>query len=79
MENNGNHGNNTIPADKAMLHLTMAARRMFIACIVMCIAFIAAIVIFTQANTARERNILDMMVKLHPGMMEVQQYGEVPK
>ena len=44
----------TIDADKAILHLTFAGRRLLIAHIVTCIAFIIAIVFFTtQKHPAR--------------------------
>ena len=67
-----NEDKNTISADKAILHLTFAGRRLLIAFVVMCVAFVAAIVFFTEANTRREQNILEMFSKLHPAMTEVE-------
>lgn len=75
MENNEKR---TIDADKAMLHLTYAGRRLLIAFVAMCIAFVAAIVFFTEANTKREQNILDMVVKMYPALTEVQN-GQAPE
>lgn len=60
----------TIDADKAILHLTFAGRRLLIAFVVMCIAFVAAIVFFTEANTKREQNILEMFAKMYPAVTE---------
>ena len=55
----------TIDADKAILHLTFAGRRLLIAHIVTCIAFIIAIVFFTTQNTQREQQIIELITKLH--------------
>ena len=62
MENNGRK---TIDADKALLHMTFAGRRLLIAHIVTCIAFIVAIVYFTTQNTQREQQIIDLITRLH--------------
>lgn len=55
---------NTIPADKAILHLNLINRRIIITfitvCMAMCIGFIIMTLIFTNANTQREKNILEM-------------------
>lgn len=45
----------TIDADKALLHMTFAGRRLLIAHVITCIAFIIAIVFFTTQNTQREQ------------------------
>lgn len=55
----------TIDADKAILHLTFAGRRLLIAHVVTCIAFIIAIVFFTTQNTQREEQIINLITKLH--------------
>ena len=70
----------TIDADKAILHLTFAGRRLLIAHIMTCIAFILAIVFFTTQNTQREQQILDLMMKLHTpeAIVEVQN-GTAPE
>lgn len=57
----------TIDADKAILHLTFAGRRLLIAHVITCIAFIIAIVFFTTQNTQREQQIIDLITKLHCG------------
>ena len=40
-------------ADKAIMHLNFANRRMLIALIVVCITFIATIIVFVTGYTAR--------------------------
>ena len=57
----------TIDADKALLHMTFAGRRLLIAHIITCIAFIIAIVFFTTQNTQREQQIIDLITHLHCG------------
>lgn len=57
----------TIDADKALLHMTFAGRRLLIAHVITCIAFIIAIVYFTTQNTQREQQIIDLITKLHCG------------
>lgn len=56
-------------ADKTTLHLSTANKRLFIAfmltLLIVVSGFVAAIKIFTDANTVREAKILDMMVHLH--------------
>ena len=60
-----NSDRKTIDADKAILHLTFAGRRLLIAHIVTCIAFIIAIVFFTTQNTQREEQIINLITNLH--------------
>ena len=55
----------TIDADKALLHMTFAGRRLLIAHVITCIAFIIAIVFFTTQNTQREQQIIDLISSLH--------------
>ena len=55
----------TIDADKAILHMTFAGRRLLIAHIVTCIAFIIAIMYFTTQNTQRENQIINLITNLH--------------
>lgn len=55
----------TIDADKAILHMTFAGRRLLIAHVVTCIAFIIAIVFFTTQNTQREEQIINLITRLH--------------
>ena len=55
-----------IEADKAIMHLNYTNRRLLIAFIAMCVAFVAMTLIFTNANTQREKNILEIMVKQTP-------------
>ena len=58
-------GKKTIDADKALLHMTFAGRRLLIAHICTCIAFIISIVYFTTQNTQREQQIIDLITHLH--------------
>jgi len=60
-----NNDRKTIDADKAILHLTFAGRRLLIAHIVTCIAFIFAIIFFTTQNTQREEQIINLITRLH--------------
>ena len=67
---------NTIPADKAILHLNLINRRIIITFvtlfIVMCMGFVIITMIFTNANTQREKNILEIFAgKDNPIMTEV--------
>lgn len=55
----------TIDADKALLHMTFAGRRLLIAHVITCIAFIIAIVFFTTQNTQREQQIIELISRLH--------------
>ena len=75
-----NSDRKTIDADKAILHLTFAGRRLLIAHIVTCIAFIIAIVFFTTQNTQREEQIINLITNLHCAdvVAEVQN-GPAPK
>lgn len=55
---------NTIPADKAILHLNLINKRIILTFvtlfIVMCMGFVIITMIFTNANTQREKNILEI-------------------
>lgn len=66
---------NTIPADKAILHLNLINRRIictFITVIiVLCMGFVAMTLIFTNANTQREKNILEIFAGTNPTVTEV--------
>ena len=55
----------TNDADKALLHMTFAGRRLLIAHVITCLAFIIAIVFFTTQNTQREQQIIDLIASLH--------------
>ena len=67
---------NTIPADKAILHLNLINKRIIFTFvtlfIVMCMGFVIITMIFTKANTQREKNILEMFAgKNNPIVTEV--------
>ena len=75
-----NNERKTIDADKAILHMTFAGRRLLIAHVVTCIAFIIAIVFFTTQNTMREQQILDLITRLHCTQVTAEvQDGTAPK
>ena len=61
----------TIDADKALLHMTFAGRRLLIAHIITCIAFIIAIVFFTTQNTQREQQIIEQNAKRDQQIIEL--------
>ena len=67
---------NTIPADKAILHLNVINRRLIVTfitvCIVMCVAFVTLTIVFTNANTQREKNILEIFADKTPTVTEVE-------
>lgn len=58
-----------ISADKAILHLNFANRRMLIALVTVCVTFIITIVVFTACYTVREKNWLDTLSRM--GKQEV--------
>lgn len=61
-----------IEADKAIMHLNYTNRRLLIAFIAMCIAFVSLTLIFTNANTQREKQILELLAgKDTPAVTEV--------
>lgn len=62
----------TIQADKALLHLNYANRRMLIALVSMCLTFLLIIVVFVVGYTVRERNWMDTIIKMQtPVVTEV--------
>ena len=56
-------------AEKTVLHLSTSNKRLailfFCTVLALVIGFVSAILIFTNANTKREENILNMMARLH--------------
>ncbi len=66
---------NTIPADKAILHLNLINKRIictFITIVIaLCIGFVTMTLIFTKANTEREKNILEIFAGKNPTVTEV--------
>ena len=51
-------------ADKAIMHLNFANRRMLIALITVCVTFIITIVVFVCGYTVREKNWLDTITRM---------------
>ena len=62
-----------VEADKAILHLNFANRRMLIALITVCFTFIVTIIVFVAGYTAREKNWLNTLMHMNktPGITEV--------
>lgn len=60
-------------AEKTILHLGYANKRMLIALLAVCITFILTIVIFVFGYTIREKNWMDMVVEMQktPAVTEV--------
>lgn len=56
---------NRFEADKAIMHLNFANRRMLIALIIVCITFIVTIIVFVNGYTAREKNWLDTIANMN--------------
>ena len=52
-------------ADKAIMHLNFANRRMLIALITVCLTFIITIIVFVTGYTAREKNWLDTVMNMN--------------
>ena len=52
-------------ADKAIMHLNFANRRMLIALVTVCVTFIATIIVFVTGYTAREKNWLDTITHMN--------------
>lgn len=57
--------------DKAILHMNFSNHRMLVALVTVCVTFILTIIIFVVGYTVRERNWLDTLLKVSPGV-EVQ-------
>ena len=58
-------------ADKAIMHLNFANRRMLIALVTVCLTFIITIIVFVTGYTAREKNWLDTIINMNPPVTEV--------
>ena len=52
-------------ADKAIMHLNFANRRMLIALVTVCLTFIITIIVFVTGYTAREKNWLDTVMNMN--------------
>ena len=60
-----------VAADKAIMHLNWANRRMLIALIIVCVTFIITICVFVKGYTEREKNWLDTIGRMAPAQTEV--------
>ena len=62
-----------IQAEKTILHMSHANRRMLTALISVCVTFILTIIIFVVGYTVREENWLKTIIQMQsPAMTEVQ-------
>ena len=62
-----------IQAEKTILHMSHANRRMLTALICVCVTFILTIIIFVVGYTVREENWLRTIIQMQsPAMTEVQ-------
>lgn len=57
-------------AETTFMHLTWANRRMLIALICVCMTFIITILVFVMGYTEREKNWLDTIGRLTPGVTD---------
>lgn len=57
-------------AETTFMHLTWANRRMLIALICVCMTFIITILVFVLGYTEREKNWLDTIGRLTPGVTD---------
>lgn len=64
-----------IPADKAIMHMNFANRRMLIALLSVCITFILTIVIFVVGYTVREKNWLGTIIQMQSSAITEVQNG----
>ena len=65
-----------IPADKAIMHMNFANRRMLIALLSVCITFILTIVIFVVGYTVREKNWLGTIIQMQSSAITEVQNGQ---
>lgn len=62
-----------IQAEKTIMHMNFANKRMLIALITVCVTFIITIVVFVVGYTIREKNWLNTILNMRaPAVTEVQ-------
>ena len=62
-----------IQAEKTIMHMNFANRRLLIALLAVCITFILTIIIFVVGYTVREQNWLETIIEMRtPAVTEVQ-------
>ena len=62
-----------IQAEKTIMHMNFANRRMLIALITVCVTFIITIIVFVVGYTVREKNWLNTIINMRtPAVTEVQ-------
>ena len=57
-------------AETTFMHLSWANRRMLIALICVCVTFIVTILVFVHGYTEREKNWLDTIGRMTPGVTD---------
>ena len=62
-----------IQAEKTIMHLGFANKRMLIALVCVCVTFILTIIIFVFGYTIREKNCMDTIIRMQntPAVTEV--------
>lgn len=62
-----------IQAEKTIMHMNFANKRMLIALITVCVTFIITIIVFVVGYTVREKNWLNTIINMQtPAVTEVQ-------
>ena len=62
-----------IQAEKTIMHMNFANKRMLIALITVCVTFIITIIVFVVGYTVREKNWLNTIINMKtPAITEVQ-------
>ena len=57
-------------AETTFMHLSWANRRMLIALVTVCMTFIVTILVFVLGYTEREKNWLDTLGRMTPGVQD---------
>ena len=62
-----------IEAEKTIMHMNFANKRMLVALITVCVTFVITIVVFVVGYTVREKNWLNTIIHMQtPAVTEVQ-------
>ena len=62
-----------IEAEKTIMHMNFANKRMLVALITVCVTFVITIVVFVVGYTVREKNWLNTIINMQtPAVTEVQ-------
>ena len=75
MNENGEKMIPMIQAEKTIMHMNFANRRMLIALITVCVTFIITIVVFVVGYTVREKNWLNTIINMQASAVTEVQNG----